>query len=186
MKWKEKTIKQVFIILVPIFGSLKKFLIDNSGEFINWEFCSLCENVNICILTTAAELLWRNSLIERHNAIVGYTVTKTILDACCDLELALSSTVAANNYQKYINGFCPNQLVSKGNSNYPTALNSKLSALEGQLSSEVGANNINAIDTARQAFIQSESSDRIRHALQYQSRTSGDVHYFTGDMVYYR
>ena len=59
MKWKEKTIKQVFIILVPIFGSLKKFLIDNSGEFINWEFCSLCENVNICILTTAAELLWK-------------------------------------------------------------------------------------------------------------------------------
>ena len=39
---------------------------------------------------------------------------------------------------------------------------------------------------ARQAFIQSESSDKIRRALQYQARTSGDVPYFTGDIVYYK
>ena len=40
--------------------------------------------------------------------------------------------------------------------------------------------------TARQAFIQSESSDRIRCILQYQTRTSGDGRYFTGDIVYYK
>ena len=32
-------------------------------------------------------------------------------------------------------------------------------------------------------FIQSESTDRIRCAPWYQTRTSGDVHYFTGDIV---
>ena len=54
-KEKEEIIKQVFRIWVPIFGSPKKFLVDNGGEFNNEDFHSLCENVNICILTTAAE-----------------------------------------------------------------------------------------------------------------------------------
>ena len=75
---------------MSIFGSPKKFLVDNGGEFNNEDFRSLCENVNILILTTAAESTWCNGLIERHNAIVAYTVTKTIEGAGCELELALS------------------------------------------------------------------------------------------------
>ena len=80
--------KQVFRIWLSIFGSPKKFFADNSGEFSNEDFRSLCENVNICILTTAAESIWTNGLIEKHNAIVGYTVTKTIEEDGCDLEQA--------------------------------------------------------------------------------------------------
>ena len=89
-KRKEQIIKQVFRIWVSIFGSPKILLVDNGGEFNNEHFRSLCENVNIRILTNAAELPWCNGLIERHNAIVAYTVTKTIEDAGCELELALS------------------------------------------------------------------------------------------------
>ena len=73
---------------MSIFGSPKKFLVDNGREFDNEDFRSLCENVNICILTTAAESLWTNGLIEKHNAIVGYTVTKTMEDDGCNLEQA--------------------------------------------------------------------------------------------------
>ena len=75
---------------MSIFGPPKKLLVDNSGEFNNEDFRSLCEYVNICILTNAAESPSTNGLIERHNAIVGYTITKTMEDAGCDLELALS------------------------------------------------------------------------------------------------
>ena len=96
-------------------------------------------------------------MIERHNAIVGYTVTKAMEDADCDLELTLSWAVAAKNSLKNANGFSPNQLVLRGNPNYPTALNLKLPALEEKSFSEVVASNINAIHAARQAFIQSES-----------------------------
>ena len=163
----------------------KKFLVDNGGEF-NKDFRSLCENVNICILTTAAESPWSNGLIERHNAITGYTVTKTMEDAGCDLELTLSWAVAAKNSLNNVIGFSPNQLVFGEKPHYPTGLNSKLLTLEGKSSSEVVASNINAMHAARQAFIQSESSDRIRHVLQYQTRSSGDVCYFTGDIVYYK
>ena len=164
---------------MSIFGSPKKFSVDNGGEFNNEDFCSLCENVNICILTTAVESPWTNGLIERHNVIVGYSVTKTMEDAGCDLELALSWAVAAKNSLKNVNGFSPNQLVFRGNPNYPIAFNSKLPALEGKSSSEIVASNINAMHAARQAFIQSESNDRIRRALQ-------DVCCFTGDILYYK
>ena len=93
---------------MSIFGSPKKFLVDNGGEFNNEDFRSLCENVNILILTTAAESTWCIGLIERHNAIVAYTVTKTIEGAGCELELALSWAVAAKNSLKNVNGFSSN------------------------------------------------------------------------------
>ena len=140
--------------------------------------------MNIRLLTSTAESPWSNGLIERHNAIVDYTITKTIEDAGCELKLALLWPVAAKNSQKNVYGFSPNQFVFGGNPNYPTALNSKLPALEGTSSSEVAPSNINAMHAARQDFIQRESSDRIRGALQYQTRTSWDVGYFPGDIVY--
>ena len=65
-KRKEQIIKQVFTIWLSIFGSPKKFLVYDGGEFNDEDFCSLCENVNICILTIAAESPWSNGLIERH------------------------------------------------------------------------------------------------------------------------
>ena len=45
------------------------------------------ESVNICILTIAAELPWSNGLIERHNAVIGYTVTKQSRMLCVSLNL---------------------------------------------------------------------------------------------------
>ena len=90
------------------FGSSKKYLVDNGGEFNNEDFRSLCENVNICILTNATESPWSKGLIERHTAIVGYTVPKTMEDAGCDLELTLSWAVAAKNSLKIVNSFSSN------------------------------------------------------------------------------
>ena len=44
-------------------------------------------------------------------------------DAGCDLEFALSWALAAKDSLKNINGFSLNQLVLRGNPNFPTALN---------------------------------------------------------------
>ena len=53
---------------------------------------------------------------------------------------------------KNVNVFSPNQLAFGRNPNYPTALNSKLPALQGKSSSEVVTSNINAMHAARQAL----------------------------------
>ena len=96
-KCKEVIVKKIFQIRTSLFGSPKKFLVDNGGEFHNHKFISLWENVNICICTMAAEAPWSNGLVKRHNAILGYTIAKTIDNVKCDLELALAWAPAAKS-----------------------------------------------------------------------------------------
>ena len=74
-----------------------KILVDNDGEFDNTEFQALCENVNIRICTTSADSPWSNGLIEKNNAVFGLTVTKTMEDIKCDLQLTVSWAVSAKN-----------------------------------------------------------------------------------------
>ena len=81
-------------------------------------------------------------------------MAKSIDNVKCDLELALAWATAARNSLKYINGFSPNQMVFGKNPNFPVTLDSNLSALEGVTSSQVAADNLNAMHAARQAFMQ--------------------------------
>ena len=145
--------------------------VDNGGGFNDHAFISLCENIFICICTTAAEAPWSNGLVERHNAILGYIVAKTIGYVKRDLELALSWATVAKNSLKNINGFSPNQIVFGKNQNFPVSLNSNLPALEGVTFSQVVADNLNAMHAARHAFIQNEPSEKFKRALTQQIRT---------------
>ena len=60
------------------------------------------------------------------------------------------------------------------NQNFPVSLNSNLPALEGVTFSQVVADNLSAKQAARHAFILNESSEKFKHALIQQIRTSGD------------
>ena len=59
-------------------------------------------------------------------------------------------------------------------------------ALTHQPISKIVSNNLDAILKAREAFISSENSERIRQTLSHIIRSSGDVKYITGDSVYYK
>ena len=85
-KWKEKIIKNISKIWISTFGCAIKFLLDNGGEFDNDHFISRYENLNIHICTTTAESPCSNWLIERHHAVVGYTVAKTMEDCKIDFK----------------------------------------------------------------------------------------------------
>ena len=94
---------------VAIFGGPKKILVDNGGEFTSSDFIIFCENVNIRIWTTIAESPWSNAgVIERHDAVLGLTMTQTIADSNCDLEIAVFWVVSAKNPPASNNGFSPN------------------------------------------------------------------------------
>ena len=138
------------------------------------------------IKTTAAESPWSNGLIERHNGIIGESVTKTIEDVGCNLEIALAWAISAKNSLQNNNGFSPNQLVFGKNPSFPSVLVDQLPALEGKTSSEIIAENLNAMHVARKTFIEAESSEKIRRALRHNIRTTGDIKYFTGDNIYYK
>ena len=70
---------------ITIFCNPDKIQVDNGGEFCNEEFVTFCENLKIRIFTTAAENLWSNGLVERHDAVLGLTVSKTKDDGHSDL-----------------------------------------------------------------------------------------------------
>ena len=64
------------------------------------------------------------------------------------------------------------------NPNFPVSLNSKMPAL-GVTTSQVVADNLNAIHAVRQAFIQNESRKKIQLVLTHHFRTSGCDAYTT-------
>ena len=92
--------------------------------------------------------------------MVGESVTKIMSDIRCSLEVALSWAVSAKNSLQNFHGFSPNQLVFGRNPNYPSILHDKLPALEGVTNSEIVAENLNAMHSARKAFIASEAYSR--------------------------
>ena len=59
-------------------------------------------------------------------------------------------------------------------------------ALTATSSSKVIPNNLKAIHKAREAFIASENSEKIKRASAHNIRTSGDIKYITGDHVYFK
>ena len=58
-------------------------------------------------------------------------------------------------------------------------------ALEGKTTSATFAEHINALHSARRAYISAESSERVRRALRYKIRTYSE-HFELGDKVYYK
>ena len=180
-------VSHVFKYWVSYFGAPRSFLTDNGREFDNMEFREMAQNLNSIVRTTAAFSPWSNGLNERHNGILGEMVKKTLEDVHCSMDIALGWSVSAKNSLANVNGFSANQLVFGYNPNMPSVLVNRPPALEGQSTSEVVARNLNAMHAARQAFIKSESSEKLQRALRHQTRHSeGGYLYVPGDMVYFK
>ena len=95
----------------------------------------------------------------------------------------MSWTVSAKNALQNNHGYSPNQQVFGQNPNFPNVLTDSLPALEGVTCSQTIASNLNAMHKAREAFIQAESSKKIRRALRHDVRSSNDAKSEMGDVV---
>ena len=178
-------IQAILVIWLQIFGNPKYFLFDNGGEFINSEVEELCEKFNISIRTTAAESPWSNGLCERANAVLADMVEKVMDDTNCSLDVAIPWAISAKNALANTYGFSPNQLVFGKSVNLPT-VHTDLPPAENTTSSNILSQHLIALHKSRQAFIAQESCERLRRALNRQTRTYSDNSYHTGDQVYYK
>ena len=139
------------------------------------------------IRTTAAESPWSYGLVEPYNGVLGNTVRKIMSDKPnYSLETSLAWAIAAKNSLKKVYEFSPNQLNFERKKNFPNVESNKLPALEDVTCSKLVAENLSVMHDARQAFIKSESDEKLRRAFQYQVRTSSEVKHVTGDKVYYK
>ena len=185
-KHKVEIIRQIYRIWISYFGSPKKFMSDNGGEFSNDLFREMNEKLNIETATTAGESPFSNGTVERHNKTLMEAMQKTITDVKCEQDIALAWAVSAKNALQNRGGFSPNQLVFGRNVNTPTILTDKLPTLEPTTSSDIIRKNMEALHSARKNFIQSEASEKVRRALRHKVRSYSDEHYVSGDKVYYK
>ena len=127
-----------------------------------------------------------NDVCECHNAAIKESVRKTMKETNFKLETAVVWAVSAKNSLSGHQGYSPNMLVFGRNPNYPNILTSELPALETQVSRVTVENNLEAMNSAREAFIQSECSEKIKHALKHTVRSCNDAVFDNGDKVYYK
>ncbi len=168
------------------FGIPGKILTDNGGEFANEEMRDMAENLNIVVWNTAGFSPWQNGTCERNHAVVDDCVQKMLADnPKLDLEIALVWAINAKNSLQMVHGWSPYQLVFGCNPNIPSVLTDRPPALKGTTVSELFAKHLNSIHSSRKAFIEAESSERIRRALRHQIRSSG-IAFETGEEVYYQ
>ena len=184
-KRKETIVKNVLDYWIRIFGSPKSFLTDNGGEFVNQDFVDLAEKFNVNLKTTAAEAAWSNGLCERHNGILANTIKKVMESSNCSIDVAVHWAVAAKNSLANVYGFSPNMLVFGRNPNYPNGFINLPPANNTFCLNDYVAENLRAMHAARQSFIQQESAERLRRALNRKSRTYANTIFCQGDKVLY-
>ena len=184
-KKPNEIIDAIFRIWISVFGPPKRFLSDNGGEFVNCEFLDMCEAFGIVVLTTAAESPWSNGLCERHNAFLADMLQKVSEEQKCDLPTALCWAIHAKNSLSNVHGFSPYQIAIGRTPQLPCVLNSDLPALDSPENSIV-LRNLQSMEAARRAFVEAESSERIKRALKHNIRVSNNYKFVSGDIVYYK
>ena len=179
-------INGLLLYWIKYFGVPRAILNDNGGEFTAEEVREVKAVLNIIDLTTGAESPWQNGLCEKNHQLVDTMFARMKEDfPDTDDEVLLAWADMAKNSMTMVYGFSPNQLVFGINPCLPNVLNEGLPALEGRTFSETLATHLDALHSARRAFTESESSERIRKALRKKICRNNTV-YRNGDLVWYR
>ena len=142
--------------------------------------------LNVEVATTAVELPWSNGVTERGNAMIGIMVDKILNEENCSIELVLAWAISAKNYIQNNYEFSPNQLVFAKNPNLPNVPENKPPALENVTTSESVANNLNVIHAARKAFVEIQTSEKLKRAFLRKVRPSTSLDFQLGDKVYFK
>ena len=180
--------QKFFTSWISIFGRPQSILSDNGGEFINDTLLEMASRLGIELKSTPAESPWCNGICERHNSILGKMVEKTKDDAKCSIAVACAWASNAKNQLTNQMGFSPHQLVFGSNPTIPSVLNDDCLPAHGNQKSEdqVISDNIKAMKTAREKFIQLENASRLKRALASSGPTQDQTTYIQGDKVYYK
>ena len=187
-KRKEESAEAFIKNWIAIFGAPKTILLDNGGEFNNELLHELCEQLNISVKSTAAEASWSNSIVERHNAVLGKMINKLLLDNYSQypIDVIVSWAVSAKNALCTSYGFSPNQLVFGKNLNLPSNLINLPPAMEDVSETDIIVKHLNAWHAAIKAFIVAESNEKLRRSLKAKNQVATEITYEAGDIVYYK
>ena len=158
-------IKSIFKNWVSVYGVPIKFLSDNGGEFMNASFIEMCEQMNIAVKNTAARSPWSNGIVERHNLVIAEMLDKVLAESKCDFDSALAWCLTAKNSLQNVDGFTPFQIALGRNPSFPMAVENDLPANTAVPISEVVRNNLDTMHSARESYIKSENSKKLKRSV---------------------
>ena len=172
---------------VGIFGVMGKGLIsDNGGEFCNQSMRDMSSLLNFEVMTTGAYAPFQNGLCERNHAVIDMILFKLRADyPKTSLNILLKWANMAKNSLQMWTGYSSYQIVFGTNPKLPNVMTDRVPALESGKDNMSFNRHISALHTARQEFVKTESSERIKRALRSRVRASEKV-FQTGDRVYYK
>ena len=185
-KKKETVVDAVCTSWIALFGSPRRFMADNGGEFSNAEYVEMCEQFNVELQQSAAESPFSNGMVERHHRIIAEMMVKTREDVRCTWEVSLAWSVSAKNSLQMSGGSSSYQLVLGKNPPLPNVVDNHLPAMEEKVSSRHLEDNLRAMRTAREEFMKAENSAKIKRALKSHVRTCQDTVLEMGEKVLYK
>ena len=101
-------------------------------------------------------------------------------------DIAVTWAINAKNSLTNVHGFSPYQLTFGQNPILCCASTSKPPALTHTSTSKILEENLHYLHKSRQAFIEREKSQWTKRALNNNIRTHSDIHFLTGDCVYFK
>ena len=184
-KTPEEVVNAIMERWVAIFGTPGAILNDNGGEFVNAELQALKSELNVVDLTTGAESPWQNGLCEKNHYTMDNILERIETDYS---KLSVNAKIAwatmAKNSLMMVYGYSPFQLVFGQNPRLPNILTDGPPGWEESTVSDKLKMHLQTLHKSRQAFIESESSVRIKRALKAKIRCA-DINLNPGDFVYY-
>ena len=168
------------------YGVMEKILVDNGGEFDNADFRESCSVLNIKVITTAAQSPWSNGICERNHATVDHMLRKLMEEnPKTPIQSLLAWATMAKNSMASYGGFSSYQLVFGRNPLIPNIENGNVAYIENGDGPEIFARHLKALSSARKAYTEAETSEKIKRALRGRIR-SYEKKYEVGQTVFYK
>ena len=171
---------------ISIFGTPRKILTDNGGEFCNETMLLLTNKFNVEHNTTGAESPWENGICEKNHG-TNDNIVEALEEDNPDvpLDTLLTWALVAKNSLLMVQGFSPYQIVFGKNPKLPNIITDPLPTWDDEGISGALLKHLTAMKNARQEFIKQESALKLKKALEAKIRTNNTV-YKHGDKVYFK
>ena len=171
---------------VAYFGLMGGILSDNGGEFSSELMREVVSILGVIDHTTSAESPWSNGLCEKNHALADNILQSVIRDyPDMKLDTAIAWACSAKNSLLMVYGYSPNQLVLGKNPRLPNVIDDPPPSWEMKTKSKALMDHLNALQATRQAFLKSESCERLKKALKAKIRRVEEI-YENGDIVFYK
>ena len=99
--------------VMGFFGTPKHaILVDNGGEFMNAKFKSMCEKLNVKLMSTGANSPWQNGIVERHIGTCREMLSNLFLEdvfESADYQTTVGHVCESTNRLGSYNGNSPSQ-----------------------------------------------------------------------------